>query len=191
MINAARLKITLVDLDPTPWRMIEVPLSMSFKGLHDAIQAAFGWMNAHLWEFELDGRRYGPPIDFGFDDDRVYNAANARLTKLRDMGVGAFLYTYDMGDDWAHRVEVVELFDAAPDLALPRFIEGRWRRPPEDVGGPPGFENFLDALVDPKHPDHAELLGWHGGPFDAENIDEDIIQIEYKRLANARRRRKR
>lgn len=58
---------------------------MSFKGLHDAIQAAFGWMNVHLREFELDGRCYGSPVDFGFDDERVYNASNARFCARRSL----------------------------------------------------------------------------------------------------------
>jgi len=80
---------------------------------------------------------------------------------------------------------------AARGRAAPRFIEGRQRRPPEDVGGPPGFEIFLDALADPEHADHAELLDWHGGPFDPEDIDDDIVHIEFKRLANLRRRRRR
>ena len=49
---------------------------------------------------------------------------------------------------------------------------------------------FLDALADPKHPEHAELLDWHGGPFDPEDIDEYIVKIQMGRLAKARIRRK-
>lgn len=57
----SRLRITLLDLDPAPWRKIEVPLSMTFKGLHDTIQAAFLWFDSHLWEFDFAGRTYGLP----------------------------------------------------------------------------------------------------------------------------------
>ena len=90
--DAARLRITLLDLDPAPWREIEVPLSMTFKGLHDTIQASFLWQNSHLWEIGFDGRRYGTP----FDDDgmfggvRLYKAETARLTKLRTGKVKEF-----------------------------------------------------------------------------------------------------
>jgi hypothetical protein len=88
--NAARLSVTLLDLDPAPWREIEVPLAMSFKGLHDAIQAAFLWCDMHLWQFDVDGRRYGLPFDDNFGDERVYEASVARMTKVRDTGTRTF-----------------------------------------------------------------------------------------------------
>ena len=190
MTAAARLRITLHYLDPAPWREIEVPLSMTFKGLHDAIQAAFLWFDQHLWEFDVDGRRYGLPFDDGFGGERVYKADIARLAKLRDAGIEEFLYTYDMGDDWEHLIEVLDVFTADTGTRLPRFLRGKWRTPPEDVGGASGFEMFLDALADPKHPEHAQLLDWHGGPFDPEDIDEHIVKIQMGRLAKARIRRK-
>ncbi|MEX0827736.1 MAG: plasmid pRiA4b ORF-3 family protein [Haliea sp.] len=147
MTPAARLRITLLGLDPTPWRVIEVPLSMSFKELHYAIQAAFGWFDVHIWEFDFDGRIFGPPTDSNFGDERIHNAANAQLTKLHQAKATSFLYTYDLTDDWVHCIDIVELFDAGADAPLPRFLEGEWRAPPEDVRGPPGFEHFLEALL--------------------------------------------
>ena len=185
--DAARLRITLHDLDPAPWRMVDVPLSMTFKALHNTIQAAFLWFDSHLWEFDFGGRRYGLPFDDDFGDDRVYNATTARLTKLREGQVSAFLYTYDMGDNWEHHIEVVELFDMAKGVRLPRLVDGRWRTPPEDVGGPPGFERFLEAIGDPTHEEHQHLLDWYGKPFDREDIERDIIDIQMNRLANMRR----
>lgn len=187
MTAAARLRITLLDLDPAPWRTIEVPLSMSFKGLHDAIQAAFGWFDMHLWEFDFNGRPYGPPIEIDLDGERIFNASNAHLTKLRTAETKSFLYTYDMGDDWVHQVDVVALFEAKPGTPLPRFIEGEWRAPPEDVGGSSGFEHFLEAISDPDHEDHDDLMDWHGGPFDPADIDEDTVHDQFKRLAKKRR----
>jgi hypothetical protein len=185
--DAARLRITLHDLDPAPWRTVEVPLSMTFKGLHDTIQAAFGWFDSHLWEFDYGDRRYGLPFDDDFGSDKIHNAATARLTKLRDGQVSAFLYTYDMGDNWEHHIEVIELFDMEKGARLPRFVDGRWRTPPEDVGGPPGFEMFLHAIADPAHEEHDHLLDWNGGPFDREDIERDIVTIQMGRLANMRR----
>ena len=195
--DAARLRITLHDVDPAPWRTVEVPLSMTFKGLHDTIQAAFLWFDSHLWEFDYGGRRYGLPFDddfgdddFGDDDfggDKIRNAATARLTKLRDGQVPEFLYTYDMGDNWEHHIEVVELFDMEKGARLPRFVDGKWRTPPEDVGGPPGFEMFLQAIADPTHEEHDHLLDWNDGPFDREDIERHTITIQMGRLANMRR----
>ena len=195
--DAARLRITLLDLDPaaTPWREVEVPLSLTFKGLHDTIQAAFLWFDYHLWEFEFEGRRYGTPFEDGFDgmpdDEKIYKADGARLSKLRDSGITEFLYVYDMGDYWEHHIEVLDLFRADAQTPLPRLLGGEWRRPPEDIGGVPGFENFLEVLGDPNHEDHEDLLDWHGGPFDPENIEKEQVEFALKRLANRRRPKKR
>ena len=186
MTEAVRLRITLLDLDPEPWREIEVPLSMSFKRLHDAIQAAFQWRNAHLWEFDVDGRRYGELIDDDFGGEPVIKAGTARLSTLRDAGTTAFLYTYDMGDNWEHHVEVVDLFTADSGVRLPRFLGGEWRAPPEDIGGPPGFEMFLEAMADAKHPEHDEMVEWHGGPFDAADMAKPAIEAAFGRLAKSR-----
>lgn len=188
--DAARLRITLLDLDPAPWREIEVPLSMTFKGLHDTIQAAFLWFNCHLWEFDVTDRRYGLPLDDGLGFEKVYNANTARLTKLRDSGITEFLYTYDMGDNWEHQVEVLELFDMPTGARLPVFIDGKWRTPPEDVGGAPGFEMFLEAMADPNHEEHENLIDWYGQPFDPNDIEPEIVKIQMDRLANMRRPKK-
>ena len=189
-LDAARLKITLLDLDPEPWREIEVPLSMTFKGLHDTIQAAFLWFNCHLWEFDVADRRYGLPHDDDFGFEKVYNANTTRLTKLRDSSISEFLYTYDMGDNWEHHVEVLELFDMPTGARLPAFIDGKWRTPPEDVGGAPGFEMFLEAMADPNHEEHENLVDWYGKPFAPENIEPEIVKIQMDRLANMRRPKK-
>ena len=188
--DAARLRITLLDLDPAPWREVEVPLSMTFKGMHDTIQAAFLWFDSHLWEFEFAGRRYGIPLDDGFGGDKVYNADTARLTRLRDSGITEFLYTYDMGDNWEHHIAVLDLFDAPAGSRLPVFLDGQWRTPPEDVGGAPGFEMFLEAISDPGHEDHDDLLDWYGKPFDPNDIEPDIMKIHMARLAAMRRPKK-
>ena len=61
---------------------------MTLKGLHDTIQAAFLWHDAHLWEFEVDQRRYRPEAD-NFLGERTYKAANMKLTRLRGAAIRA------------------------------------------------------------------------------------------------------
>ena len=92
-----------------------------------------------------------------------------------------------MGDDWTHQIEVLELFDAPVGSRLPMFLNGQWRTPPEDVGGVPGFEAFIEAMENPKHPEHQDVLNWYGDPFDRSDIEPEIINIQMKRLANMRR----
>src|SRR5437660_1531725 len=65
-----QFKVTILDIKPAVWRRIQVS-DCTLAALHDYIQAAFGWCEEHLHEFEIDGERYGPPppddMDFGVD----------------------------------------------------------------------------------------------------------------------------
>ncbi|OLC17955.1 MAG: hypothetical protein AUH29_00355 [Candidatus Rokubacteria bacterium 13_1_40CM_69_27] len=56
-----QLKITLAEVEPPIWRLIQVSGSVTLDRLHTVIQKAMGWRDAHLHEFEVRGRRYGVP----------------------------------------------------------------------------------------------------------------------------------
>lgn len=66
------------------------------------------------------------------------------------------------------------------------FIEGERRAPPEDVGGLPGFEDFLTAMAKPRHPQHQEVVDWYGGRFDPSDIATDMIRERIAKLARRR-----
>ena len=42
--------------------------------------------------------------------------------------------------------------------------------------------DFLDAMSDPGHPDHWDLMDWYGGPFDADDMDLDKIEAMLGRV---------
>ena len=71
----------------------------------------------------------------------------------------------------------------APEAEAGSSSLGEGRCPPEDVGGPPGYEHFLEAIADPGHPDHDELTEWHDEPFDPSVPDTDMHQFEVLKLA--------
>lgn len=183
----ARLKIELDDWSPVIWRRVEVPLTASLKTLHDVIQAAMPFDDCHLFEFRADGKRFAIP-DPEWDNlrDRTFSARTTKLGALVDRGVARLSYTYDFGDDWRHTVTVEAVFSADPGSDYPRYIDGARRGPPEDVGGIPGFELFLDAMADPDHEQHDELMRWHGRPFDPEHLDDADIQARIAKLARRR-----
>jgi hypothetical protein len=164
-----RLKITLCDTDPPIWRRIEVKATTTLKALHPIIQAAMGWENYHLFQFEIGGHKI--------------SGGRASLGDLAAEGVKSFLYVYDMGDNWEHELLIEKLLATDSTAAYPRFIDGAGRCPPEDVGGIPGFYEFLDALADPNHPDHDDRLEWYGGPFNEKDIDEDQIRAQLTKNA--------
>lgn len=181
----ARLHIALADTDPLIWRRVEVPVDASLKMLHDVIQGAMGWLDYHLWEFEAEDRRYGVP-DPEWKDDRLFAAKNTRLNR----GVRRFLYTYDMGDNWEHILIVEAIEDGQSRTKYPRYVDGERRAPPEDCGGTPGFEGFLDAIANPKHPEHKDATEWHHGcygrAFDPDTIDELDAKLAIGAIAKRR-----
>ncbi|WP_415179066.1 plasmid pRiA4b ORF-3 family protein [Parasphingorhabdus sp.] len=55
-------------------------------------------------------------------------------------------------------LEAIE--DGEAGTKYPRYVEGEHRAPPEDCGGTPGFEAFLEAVTDPRHPEHEDVTEW-------------------------------
>jgi len=182
----ARIRIALKDIEPEIWRRVEVPLAMNLKGLHDVIQAVFGWQAYHLFEFLIGAKRYGIPDPQG---DEGRDVAQAKLMKLETLiakGIDGFDYTYDFGDNWEHTLAIEVVADADPAVKYPRFVDGARRGPPEDVGGFPGYEVFLDAIADKRHPEHKNLLKWHGGPYDPDDIGLFDLRLRLGQIAKRR-----
>jgi hypothetical protein len=109
-----------------------------------------------------------------------------RLVALLDRGETHFTYTYDFGDDWRHTVLVEDVVDADPARDYPRFIDGARRGPPEDVGGIPGFEQFLLVMADPDDEEHEANMTCYGRPFDVNDIGLDAITERMAKLARRR-----
>ena len=170
-----QLKIELAWIKPVIWRRIIVPETMTLGKLHDAIQAAMGWCDCHLHEFEIAGERYGipdPDFDWGVP---VRSERRVRLVTALS-GSKTFRYTYDFGDGWEHAVKIEKLAPADPALGYPRLLDGHGRCPPEDVGGPLGYAELLEILADPEHESHDEMLQWTGGGLDP-NASIDLVDI--------------
>ncbi len=106
------------------------------------------------------------------------------LAAIEDTGAKSFKYFYDFGDGWEHAVKIERIQPAAPGLAYPRLLDATGRCPPEDVGGPWGYQEMLEALADPVHERHEEMLDWLGTDLDPNApIDTDAIDIDLLALA--------
>jgi hypothetical protein len=126
--------------------------------LHRYIQAAMGWLDYHLYLFTIDGREYGiPHPDW---DIKVYDARRYTLERLFPLLPVEFRYTYDFGDGWRHAVTIDGEEEAAYRKQYPICVAGSGACPPEDCGGPPGYEDFLRVMADPNDPEHAEMATW-------------------------------
>lgn len=160
-----QLKLTLKHIRPPIWRRLEVPADIKLGKLHQVIQIAMGWNGSHMHAFMAGKAVYGTPDpEYG---GRTLNEADVRLREIA--GEGEKLnYEYDFGDGWLHEVKVEKVFDADPAIHYPRCTAGKRACPPDDCGGPFGYEELLEALKTPSHPDHAERIDWLGGDFDPE-----------------------
>ena len=144
------------------------------------------FQNYHMFRFDVGEASYGIPLDDDWMDPPTRDAANIRLAKLVERGVTAFTYTYDFGDDWRHIIEIEGVFPADPAADYPRFVDGERRAPPEDVGGLPGFEEFLDAMAKSRHPARKSMLEWYGRPFDPADTSPGEIHARMAKLAKRR-----
>jgi hypothetical protein len=153
------------DVAPAVLRRVEVPLNIRLDRLHLVFQAAMGWTNSHLYEIRAGGVGWGMVgPDWG---DGPMDATKSRLIDvLEDMGVKTLKYLYDFGDGWEHTVKIERIADALPGVSYPILLDAKGSCPPEDVGGPPGYDELLEALANPKHDRHTEMAVWLGEPFD-------------------------
>lgn len=172
-----QLKVELPYITPRIWRRLEVPGTATFGMLHDVIQVTMGWEDCHLWMFQVEETEISPePEQFDFPGRPRARPADA--TTLDDMLAGRtmkFLYEYDMGDSWTHEIKVEKVLAPDREIAYPRCTGGARACPPEDCGGFPGYENLLEVLANPRHPERKETLEWIGGEWDSEAFDMDAV----------------
>ena len=174
-----QFKVTLRNIHPPIWRRILVWEDATLAQLHRVLQMVMGWEDCHLHEFQISGKIYAVP---DLDDER--EITDVKRTRIRDViqHVGTeFEYVYDLGDYWQHDLLLEAILQPAPGTLYPRCIAGERNCPPEDVGGSGGYEDYLEALADPEHEDHEDMIEWRG-PFDPEAFSVEKInqQLEKK-----------
>jgi hypothetical protein len=185
------------DLDlsvPPIWRTLDLTSSMSLDRVHDAVQAAFGWEDAHLHRFTdvdpyerlrpVDGEVNWPlqwlPRDLVEDpEDRPEEELD--LGTLLAQGAGTAFYEYDFGDSWLLRMQLLGSRPAPAGGPPACVVDGARRGPLEDSGGVPGYEELLEVLADPDDPEHAESREWVAEmtgtdePYDPEEFDTEAL----------------
>ena len=156
--------IELQDSDPLVWRRIIVPADYTLYKLHMAIQGSFGWENSHLFQFSLT--RFDDKICYGiagYDEDDSQITIDAEKTKMQKIFKKpgqAYLYIYDFGDSWEHKIVLEQILDK--EFECPWCLEGEGACPPEDVGGLGGYETMVEALNTPGQTEKASYIEWLG-----------------------------
>ncbi|NUQ61233.1 MAG: hypothetical protein HUU20_02025 [Pirellulales bacterium] len=173
-----QLKITVRDIQPSIWRRVQTT-DCSLSELHDIIQVSMGWDDAHVHVFEVEGRQYTDYGSWDVDPYEYRDSRRVRLSKLVEKRCFRFVYEYDFGDSWRHTVEIENTVQPEPGIRYPRCTAGKRACPPEDCGGPWGYENLVEAIHDPAHKDHGEKVEWYGGldpeQFDLDQVNRDLL----------------
>jgi len=93
-----------------------------------------------------------------------------------------FEYEYDFGDCWEHEIIVEKVMEPEAGIKYPRCLAGERACPPEDCGGPGGYEELLEVLDDPRHEDYEDYRGWAGEDFDPERFDLEKVNRALRRV---------
>ena len=143
-----------------------------------------GWTDSHLHQYWRGSTYYGQPDpEFGMHRE---NERQVRLGQVLRRPQDRMVYEYDFGDGWEHDV-VLEASDVPMDIGVEaRMVAGKGACPPEDVGGIGGYYGFLEAIRDPKHPDHRDMLEW-GGAFDPDAFEIGTFNSYFQKRARRRR----
>lgn len=112
------LRIELQGIEPLIWRRVAVRAGTSLMGVHHVIQATMGWLDCHLWDFEVNGRKYGMRLPDDPDwNERVENADTISLGTLLHAGERQMQYVYDMGDFWDHSIIFERVTAPLPEVS--------------------------------------------------------------------------
>ena len=173
--------VRLMDVAPPVWRRILVPGFYSFWDLHVAIQDSMGWLDYHLHEFRLksplDGREVILGIP-GYDFDERITLPDYLVPVSDYFTESPVGYLYDFGDDWLHEITLEAVRKDIEGDNGPVCLDGGGACPPEDCGGPPGYEDFLRIIENPADEEHEETLTWAGGSFDPERFDPRAVHFD-------------
>jgi hypothetical protein len=173
------LRIELEDIAPPIWRRLQVPIDITLPRLHNTLQVAMGWTDSHLHSFQIGDKEYSNSDEL--DELKMLAEKGRKLDSLLGNELRDFGYLYDFGDSWQHRVVVESITAAQSNWSYPLCVGGARACPPDDVGATPGYQNFLDAISNPRHEEHEDYLVWIGGAFDPEGFDINSVNRELRR----------
>lgn len=124
-------------------RTIQIRGDQSLDALHLAIFMAFNRFDEHMYEFQF-GNRPGAPDNISYTCSTPVDAyegggvdspeVGGTSTRVGSLGLRAkqiFFYWFDFGDDWWHKIKVVEIQDDFPEGHYPIVTKRVGASPPQ------------------------------------------------------------
>ncbi|WP_419960016.1 IS1096 element passenger TnpR family protein [Psychrobacillus sp. BM2] len=193
-MKSYKLKLIFEDIAPTIWRSVILPAGATFNRLHETIQYVTNFQSEmepyHYFAVEIDDLfiTNNDNILEEYKGKRFLNKLVKQSNRIKiDNYIENnehFTYSYDFGDDWKIRVELEGIVDDYY-FGYPTLLDGQGMAPPEDVGGPPGYEEFLKMYNDPTHPDYLSTYRWAESqsflPLDIADVNDSLKIVKYKK----------
>ena len=159
-----RIHIVLDGSRPQVNRTILVDRSLSHTQLHHIIQAAMGWR--------------------GTEDFQFFPSMEQDLPSSGDVCAGDLFAKVDGHcgyefDGWYHDLQLLARERPEGKRSYPVCISGERACPPEDIGGVAQYNEMIEVLNNPEHPDYREMAGWLTQDFHpaAFNIDQANLRL--------------
>jgi Plasmid pRiA4b ORF-3-like protein len=171
-----QFKITLKDINPPIWRSALMNPTMTMEELHFVTQSLMGWDCEQSYHFSSGKRRIVDPEDDGDEDDEFSSDVliGQAFRKAGDM----WTYLYDFEDNWIHEIVLEKIVELDPSVEYPVCIDGARACPPEESGGPLGYQNVLLVLKNPSDPQYKETIEWLTDAYDPEYFDKADVNEE-------------
>ena len=168
IVKVYQLKVSLRDISPLIWRRLLVRSDTTIAQLHEILQIAMGWEDVHLHRFRIFGKEYGVYRAGGmlFDDD----PHQVTLAGFKLRPGERFIYEYDLGDFWQHDIRLERVLSLDARKMYPLCTAGMGACPPEDWGGPAGYQTLMEA---------------QGSVFELLQAHEDIVLVAQRLLVFA------
>ncbi|MFC7686205.1 plasmid pRiA4b ORF-3 family protein [Ureibacillus sp. GCM10028918] len=193
-MKAYIVKLTFKDIQPEIWRRVILPAGATFNRLHETIQHVTNFQSRqepyHYFAVNVEDLMItnNEALHEDYKGRKVGGRFLKQPSRLKIDGYlqkyGVLLYNYDFGDDWYIKVSLEEIVEDYY-FAYPTLLEGDGVAPPEDVGGPPGYQEFLKVYHDPAHPDFLSTYAWAEQQrykvLDDYEVNERLKSVKYKK----------
>lgn len=182
-MKAFQLKIVIKNSKPPIWRRVIIPAGITFSQLSIILNEVMGWCGCHIFEFEFYHRGIrlvedADEFNVGYEPFDYIEASTTYIRGFLEEN-DWFTYTYDLGDDWQHRVTIEKILDNYEN-EYPQVIKFKGDCPFEDYGGIRGYYELLEIISDPIHPEYEEKLEWMKSHVYPCEYDMELVNSELK-----------